>query len=191
MENHHFLKGKSTISMSMFNSKLLVYQRVLPGAKKNKNKRGPRRWAKETSEDTATTCYHQWHGSRNKAMELVKCGIEVPKLDVWSYEERYILICIYIYIYVDVKRCWVLRDIWASCPFSPSPLCSIFFFEWSHPSLMSSQDKGAAQRAATPSSSPLVSLARTKLDSAIQVVCKKNFLNTLRSWNANSGCRCL
>ena len=83
-----------------------------------------------------------------------------------SYEEL-------ILIYFDVKRCWVLRDIWASCPFSPSPLCSIFLFEWSPPSLMSSQDKGAAQRAATPCSSPLVSLARTKLDSAIQVVCKR------------------
>jgi hypothetical protein len=64
----------------------------------------------------------QWHGSRNKAMELVKFGIEVPKLDFWSYEEL-------ILIYFDVKRCWVLRDIWASCPFSPSPLCSIFLFE--------------------------------------------------------------
>jgi len=28
MENHHFLMGKSTISMVIFNSKLLVYQRV-------------------------------------------------------------------------------------------------------------------------------------------------------------------
>jgi len=28
MENHHFLMGKSTISMAIFNSKLLVYQRV-------------------------------------------------------------------------------------------------------------------------------------------------------------------
>ena len=28
MENHHFFMGKSTISMAIFNSKLLVYQRV-------------------------------------------------------------------------------------------------------------------------------------------------------------------
>ena len=30
MENHNFLMGKSTISMAIFNSKLLVYQRVYP-----------------------------------------------------------------------------------------------------------------------------------------------------------------
>jgi hypothetical protein len=29
MENHHFLMGKSTISMAIFNSILYVYQRVL------------------------------------------------------------------------------------------------------------------------------------------------------------------
>ena len=75
MENHHFLMGKSTISIAIFNSFLYVYQRVLRIQKRFEQSI---RNSQELTLGRCLECYNlqmfearRWHASREIYMNIL------------------------------------------------------------------------------------------------------------------------